>query len=106
MAATKKKRLLITKEVDWYQTQIDEFIKYISDIDLGTIEDRVVNKPTKSGGLVSQIVTTEEQASHKMRMLNDIPKLLAELNELKTLAEDDKKDKRKGFEGEDVLDDN
>jgi hypothetical protein len=85
MATKKKKRPLLTDSKDWYKEQVEEFKLYITNIKLNNINDRIAAKPTKNGGVVSQVITIEEQATHKMKMLNDLPKLITELAELEAI---------------------
>lgn len=87
--ATKKKRPLLTENIDWYEEQINEFKEYLTNIKLTQVADRIAAKPTKNGGIVSQVITIEEQAAHKMKMLNDLPKLITELAELEAIGEDE-----------------
>jgi len=87
--AKKKKRPLLDENKDWYKEQIDQFKDYLTDIKLKGIQDRIAAKPTKNGGVVSQVITIEEQVAHKMKMLNELPKLMSELAELESFDQDE-----------------
>lgn len=78
----KKQRPKLNENIEWYDEQINEFKTYLTNIKLTNISDRIAAKPTKSGGIVSQVITIEEQAAHKMKMLNELPKLMLEQAEL------------------------
>lgn len=92
MATKKKKRPLLDENKEWYEEQVNEFKEYLTKIKLTNIQDRIAAKPTKNGGVVSQVITIEEQAAHKMKMLNELPKLITELAELEAInsTEEDK----------------
>lgn len=88
--AKKKKRPLLDENRQWYEQQVEEFKEYLTKINLTKVTDRIAAKPTKNGGIVSQVITIEEQAAHKMKMLNDLPKLITELAELEAIDQEEK----------------
>lgn len=93
----KKKEVLITEELDWYENELKEARNYVTNIKLDKLEDRAVKKGTANGGVTEVMVTKEEIAEHKFRMLAALPKLI---NSVKELREKDaeKAALRKGFE--------
>ena len=77
----KKKESLITEELDWYETELKEAREYLTNIKLDKLSDRPVKKGTANGGVTEVMVTKEEIAEHKFRLLAALPKLINSVKE-------------------------
>jgi len=93
----KKKESLITEELDWYETELKEAREYLTNIKLDKLSDRPVKKGTANGGVTEVMVTKEEIAEHKFRLLAALPKLINSVKELRE-KEAEKIELRKGFD--------
>ena len=81
---TYTKHLLITPELDWYETKISQIKQYIESINLGELVDRMDYKETKNGGMMRTVVATREaQAKSFMEQMEKLPKLLNALDDLR-----------------------
>ncbi len=92
---------LITEDIKWYEDQLSEAKDYLTSINLKELIDRPVKKGTSTGGVTEVMVTREDIAEHKFRMLAQLPKLIATVNDLRKIDIAKKVEMRKGFEDED-----
>lgn len=82
--STYNKHLLITPELEWYETKINQIRQYIESINLGELTDRMDYKETKNGGMMRTVVATrEQQAKSFMEQMEKLPKLLSALDDLR-----------------------
>lgn len=80
----KKRELLITDELDFYEEKIQQAFNYINSIDLSALEDRIEWKPTGKGGMMPMVIASKEsQVKSYFDSMEKIPKLLNGLDELR-----------------------
>lgn len=88
MAGKKDKISLITEELDWYETEVEQARAYLTGIILTEVKDREGFVKTAKGGIIPVVIIKKEDiAEHKIKMLEKIPKLLADLDNLRKREE-------------------
>lgn len=103
MAASKNK--FIKVELDWAELQLETWKNYIDKHPFETMEDRVKWKETKNGGALPIVIASIESQQKNIRdTMKDYLSLLEIVDRLRS-AEQAKEDMRKGFNNDDVLDD-
>jgi len=84
MATTYHKHLTIEEELKWYEIKIDQIQSYLEGIDLAQLKDRTGLKESPKGGAYPVVVATrEQQAKSFMDLMEKLPKLLFQLDELR-----------------------
>lgn len=80
----KKRQLLITDELDFYEKKVEDAINYVDSINLAELKDRIEMKPTAKGGVMPMVIASiEQQVKSYFDAMEKIPKLLAALEELR-----------------------
>lgn len=78
------KRLTIDEELDDYESKIRMIKQYLDGIDLSKLDDRINYKPTAKGGTMPMVIASKEQiAKSFMDMMEKLPKLFNQLDELR-----------------------
>lgn len=81
---TYHKHLTIEEELKWYEIKIDQIQSYLEGIDLASLKDRTGLKESPKGGAYPVVVATrEQQAKSFMDLMEKLPKLLFQLDELR-----------------------
>ena len=85
----KKKRLLITTELQWYEAKINEIILYVESFDLTKLEDRIAYKETKGGGVLPIVISKKEDQVKSIRdTMKDLLPMLDALDNLRNKYEE------------------
>jgi len=75
---------MITPELEFYESKIQQIMEYIESINLGDLNDRMDYKETKNGGSIRTIIASkEQQAKSFMEQMEKLPKLLNSLDDLR-----------------------
>jgi hypothetical protein len=103
--ATKKKNTYIDFELQWLEKKAEELKNYIDDRPLEKLRDRDFLKQTAKGGVVHMIAATvEQQRADLGKALKDYTEVITAIAQLR--EQESKRDEmRKGFENENILDD-
>ena len=103
--ATKKKNTYIDFELEWREKKAEELKNYIDDRPLEKLRDRDFLKQTAKGGVVHMIAATvEQQRADLGKALKDYTEVITAIAQLR--EQESKRDEmRKGFENENILDD-
>ena len=96
--ATAKKTTYINAELDWAESQISNWQKYIEDNPLHELKDRITYKETKSGAVPSVVATVEQQGKYLQDMMKNYLALLDQVNKLREKEEKKKLETRGGQE--------
>jgi hypothetical protein len=103
--ATKKVNTYIGQELDWLEGKANELKQYVDDRPFHKLIDRIHFKETKNGGAMPMIsATIESQLAALTKALKEYAEIIRVVNEMRE-QEDKKQQMRKGFENEDILDD-
>ena len=103
--ATKKKNTYIDFELEWLEKKALELKQYIDDRPLDKLKDRDFFKQTAKGGLIHMIAATvEQQRADLAKGLKDYTEIIAAISQLRE-QEAKKEEMRKGFENQNILDD-
>jgi len=94
--ATAKKTTYINAELDWAESQISNWQKYIEDNPLHELKDRITYKETKSGAVPSIVATVEQQGKYLQDMMKNYLALLDQVNKLREKEEKKKLETRGG----------
>lgn len=85
----KKKELLITDELAFYERKVQDALEYIDSINLSDLKDRIEMKPTAKGGVMPMVIASkEQQVASYFNAMEKMPKLLNGLDELRHKYED------------------
>lgn len=103
--ATKKKNTYIDFELEWLEKKAEELKNYIDDRPLEKLRDRDFLKQTAKGGVIHMIAATvEQQRADLGKALKDYTEVITAIAQLR--EQESKRDEmRKGFENENILDD-
>lgn len=77
------KHLTIEEELKEYEIKINQIKEYLNGIDLANLEDRINWRPTKTGTMPMVIASKEAQAKSFMDLMEKLPKLFNQLDELR-----------------------
>jgi hypothetical protein len=103
--ATTKKNIYVEAELEWAETQLQQWKDYVDTHPLSGMQDRIGNKPTAKGGMMPYIIASiEQQGTFVQKTMENYLKLLAEVNRMRTL-EEEKKIKARGVESLSPLED-
>ena len=103
--ATKKKNTYIDFELEWLELRAKELKEYIDARPLDKLKDRDFLKQTAKGGVVHMIAATvEQQRADLAKALKDYTEVIAAIAQLRE-QEAKREEMRKGFENENILDD-
>lgn len=100
-----KKSVYVEAELEWAETQLQQWKDYVDAKPLATLTDRLGNKPTKNGGMMPYIISSiEQQGKFLQDTMEKYLKLLSEVNKMRTL-EEEKKIKARGIDNLSPLED-
>ena len=103
--AVKKKNTYIDFELEWLEKKADELKTYIDERPLNGLRDRDFLKQTAKGGVVHMIAATvEQQRADLGKALKDYTEVIAAISQLRE-QEAKREEMRKGFENQNILDD-
>ena len=103
--ATAKKNIYVEAELEWAETQLQQWKDYVDAHPLAGMVDRVGQKPTARGGMIHYVIASvEQQGTFVQKTMENYLKLLAEVNKMRTL-EEEKKIKARGVENLSPLED-
>lgn len=103
--AVKKKNTYIDFELEWLENKALELKQYIDDRPLSQLKDRDFFKQTAKGGVVHMIAATvEQQRADLAKALKDYTEVIAAIAQLRE-QEAKREEMRKGFENQNILDD-
>ena len=103
--ATKKINTYIGQELEWLEGKANELKQYVDDRPFHKLTDRIHFKETKNGGAMPMIsATIESQLAALTKALKEYADIIRVVNDMRE-QEDKKQQMRKGFENEDILDD-
>lgn len=94
--AAPKKTTYINAELDWAESQINNWQKYIEDNPLHELKDRITYKETKSGSIPQVVATVEQQGKYLQDMMKNYLALLDQVNKLREREEKKKLETRGG----------
>ena len=78
------KHLTVDPELEWYEIKINQIRQYIEGINLADLTDRMDYKETKNGGMVRTVIASKEaQSKNFMDLMEKLPKLFNQLDELR-----------------------
>jgi hypothetical protein len=78
------KHLTVDAELEWYEIKINQIRQYIEGINLADLTDRMDYKETKNGGMVRTVIASKEaQSKNFMDLMEKLPKLFNQLDELR-----------------------
>lgn len=78
------KHLTIDDELSWYEIKINQIKQYIEGINLAELTDRMDFKETAKGGVIRTVIASKEQQSKNfMDLMEKLPKLFNQLDELR-----------------------
>lgn len=84
MSGSYLKHLTIEEELNWYETKIDQIKSYLEERDLSKLKDRTGLKESPKGGAYPVVVASiEVQAKSFMDLMEKLPKLYFQLDELR-----------------------
>jgi len=102
--ATKKINTYVGQELEWLEKKAQELRKYVDDRPFDTLRDRDFFKQTANGGVVHMLASTvESQRADLTKALKEYAEVIKVINDMRE-QEDKKQQMRKGFENEDILD--
>jgi hypothetical protein len=102
--ATKKVNTYIGQELEWLEGKANELKQYVDDRPFHKLVDRIHFKETKTGGMMPLIsATIEAQLASITKALKEYADIIRVVNEMRE-NEDKKQQMRKGFEQDDILD--
>jgi hypothetical protein len=100
-----KKNIYVEAELEWAETQLEQWKDYVDKHPLATLADRVGQKPTKNGGMIPYVISSiEQQGKFIQDTMEKYLKLLVEVNKMRTL-EEEKKIKARGIDNLSPLED-
>lgn len=103
--ATSKKSVYVEAELQWAESQLEQWKEYVEAHPLSTMKDRVGQKPTKNGGMIPYVISSiEQQGTFVQKTMENYLKLLVEVNRMRTL-EEEKKIKARGIDNLSPLED-
>lgn len=78
------KHLTIEQELEWYEVKINQIKQYIEGINLADLTDRMDYKETAKGGVIRTVIASKEaQSKNFMDLMEKLPKLFNQLDELR-----------------------
>ena len=103
--ASKKKNTYIDFELEWLELRAKELKDYIDARPLDKLKDRDFLKQTAKGGVVHMIAATvEQQRADLGKALKDYTEIIGAMAQLRE-QEAKREEMRKGFDNQNVLDD-
>lgn len=103
--AVKKKNTYIDFELQWLELRANELKEYIDARPLDKLKDRDFLKQTAKGGVVHMIAATvEQQRADLGKALKDYTEIIGAMAQLRE-QEAKREEMRKGFENDNILDD-
>ena len=94
--AAPKKTTYINAELDWAESQINNWQTYIEGNPLHELKDRITYKETKSGSIPQVVATVEQQGKYLQDMMKNYLALLDQVNKLREREEKKKLETRGG----------
>jgi hypothetical protein len=100
-----KKNIYVEAELEWAETQLEQWKAYVDSHPLATLADRVGQKTTAKGGMIPYVISSiEQQGKFIQDTMEKYLKLLVEVNRMRTL-EEEKKIKARGIDNLSPLED-
>lgn len=92
-----KKKVFIEVELEWAEQQLASWKAYIDEHPFNKLEDRIRWKETKNGGAIPTVIASIEQQQKSLRdTMKDYLALLKEVDVMRALEEEKKKEVRGG----------
>lgn len=99
------KNKYISADLDFAEDKIENLKKWLNENPYDAFEDRIAYKETKAGGVIPIVIASIESRQKNWReTAKEYLALLEVVNRLRA-AEEAKQEMRKGFNNDDVLDD-
>jgi len=100
-----KKSVYVEAELEWAESQLEQWKAYVDAHPLATLQDRVGQKTTAKGGMIPYVISSiEQQGKFIQDTMEKYLKLLVEVNRMRTL-EEEKKIKARGIDNLSPLED-
>lgn len=95
--ATSKKQLFVDIELEWAESQLESWKKYVDSNPIHELKDRIEMKPTAKGGLMPMVIASiEQQGKFIQETMKNYLALLKEVDNMRSIEEAKKEARGKG----------